>query len=146
MTFQILFPETLNTLRLCQNRPLISRQHFQMHLLLKFQLQFPKIWFIRVQSTKNQHCFDNGLVPKRHDYQSTGFNELNLCHTTSYMKQTPLFFKLLSYMFNCFFFTKFKFQNPGDDIYMGQVTKLWLSCYLVLLSIDSMLSIDSKTR
>ena len=28
-------------------------------------------------------------------------------------------------------------QQCSGDLYMGQVMKLWLSCYLILLSIDS---------
>ena len=31
---------------------------------------------------------------------------------------------------------EFHSERPGDQFYMGQVTELWLSCYLVLLSID----------
>ena len=31
----------------------------------------------------------------------------------------------------------FSLLSPGLKYHMGQVTKLWLSCYLVLLSIDS---------
>ena len=136
----------VNTSRPEKTSPTFYRRYFGMYFLnrksLYFDWNFTEFCIPGIYSTVGQHrfikwlccqagghylnqCWPSSMMP--YGVTRPQWVNLSLVHSSEYSRGHSLCYNVV--------------HGNGTDcislLYMGQVTKLWLSCYLVLLSIDS---------